>query len=608
VTLEANLMRRGWPALVLIILALAIPEAWAVSSDSVERAPEPVIERFVYETRAHGAVEAEMGRLQVPENRTRAQSRSLELAFVRLAVRDGGEGPPIVYLAGGPGGSGIRAGQGARFRLFDALRSSGDVILLDQRGVGYSTGIEPEECPEEALYPLDRPLELEPYLALVEEIAADCALFWDERGVDLDAYTTADSVADLEALRRALGVPQIDLLGISYGSHLAMAYLRAHPDRVRRVVLAGAEGPDHTVKLPSQFDAQLDNLQALLDADPSGDPVDVRALVGGVLNRLEREPASLRIMDVEGPDRETRLLVGRRDVAAFTLGMLLDPGSMIQIPALYRRLEAGDFTDVAHAVADMRRIGGLEAMPEAMDAASGISPERLRRLRAEDDSTLLGSGVLLANVAVARGLGVRDLGDAFRSPLEVDVPTLFVSGSLDGRTPRSNAEELMHGFSRARHVVVINGGHSDDLLISSPELERTLVQFFHGEEPSASEIDLAPPEVADGRRRMALAPRQASRYVGEYERREREIWRILHDQTVESLDANGQVRFANAVLQIRWAGNGFPFHPVSETVFYIDFPWFVDDDFRFEFDEAGRVTYLVFEDGEGKTVRAEKVH
>ena len=79
-------------------------------------------------------------------------------------------------------------------------------------------------------------------------------------------------------------------------------------------------------------------------------------------------------------------------------------------------------------------------------------------------------------------------------------------------------------------------------------------------------------------------------------------------QTVESLDANGQVRFANAVLQIRWAGNGFPFHPVSETVFYIDFPWFVDDDFRFEFDEAGRVTHLVFEDSEGKTVRAEKVH
>lgn len=123
-----------------------------------------------------------------------------------------------------------------------------------------------------------------------------------------------------------------------------------------------------------------------------------------------------------------------------------------------------------------------------------------------------------------------------------------------------------------------------------------------------SQIDLAPPEISGGRNRMALTPERASRYVGEYERREREIWRILHQRTVESLDAKGGVRFANAVLQIRWAGNGFPFHPTSETLFYIDFPWFADDDFHFEIDADGRVTHLVFEDGEGKTVRAEKVH
>jgi hypothetical protein len=77
---------------------------------------------------------------------------------------------------------------------------------------------------------------------------------------------------------------------------------------------------------------------------------------------------------------------------------------------------------------------------------------------------------------------------------------------------------------------------------------------------------------------------------------------------VASLDAGGDVRFANAVLQIRWSGNGFPFHPVSEDLFYIDFFCFADNDFRFEFDDTGRVRYLVFEDGDGNTVKAEKVH
>ena len=40
-----------------------------------------------------------------------------------------------------------------------------------------------------------------------------------------------------------------------------------------------------------------------------------------------------------------RLVVGRRDIAAVTMSMLSDPQTAVQIPALYRRLEAGDFTD-----------------------------------------------------------------------------------------------------------------------------------------------------------------------------------------------------------------------------------------------------------------------
>ena len=359
---------------------------------------------------------------------------------------------------------------------------------------------------------------------------------------------------------------------------------------------------------PKQFEAQLDNLQALIDSDPSIEPVAIRPLVQKVLNELERQPVTLRIVNVEGPDSESRLVVGRRDVAAITIGLLRDPASMIQLPALYRRLEAGDFTDIAAAIRGMRRLGGLEAMPEAMDAASGISPDRLSRLKSQDRETLLGSGVLLANVATARGLAVRDLGSEFRAPPSSDVPTLFISGSLDGRTPSSNADELMGGFTRARHLVVRNGGHSDDLLIASPELERAIVDFFLGRALSTTEIEIPPPDLSAVRTRVALTPEQARRYVGEYERREREIWRILHHQTVKSLDAAGDVRFANAVLQIRWAGDGFPFHPLSESLFYIDFPWYIEQDFRFEIDSSGRVTHLVFEDSRGREVRAEKVH
>jgi pimeloyl-ACP methyl ester carboxylesterase len=263
------------------------------------------IKTYVYDTSTKGEVKAEIGQLRVLENRRRPDSRRIDLVFVRLAGTPGAKGPPIVYLSGGPGGSGINAGEGSRYRLFEALRASGDVILLDQRGTGRSTGIEPEDCPEEASYPLDHPLELKSYLAMVEKNALFCRKFWRDHGVDLDAYTTMDSVADLEALRVALEVDQLDLIGISYGSHLALACLRQHPKRVRRIIFAGTEGPDHTEKLPAQFDAQLDNLQALIDTDDSKARIDVRKLIGDVLDVLKTTPFTLRITDVEGPDQET---------------------------------------------------------------------------------------------------------------------------------------------------------------------------------------------------------------------------------------------------------------------------------------------------------------
>lgn len=603
---------RGRLAAAALVLALffgtgtAVAEGPGAAGDG--KGQHLTLEPYAFEARGEERVDAELGRLVVEENRSSRESREIELVFVRLPATGEMPGPPIVYLAGGPGSSGIAAGRGARFRLFDDLRKLGDVILLDQRGAGMSTPIDPEECPIARRHPFDRPLELERHLEVVAEVAAACASYWSEAGVDLEAYDTLESVEDLEDLRLALGAETIRLLGISYGTHLGLAYMRRYPGRVSAAVLAGIEGPDDTVKLPSQFESQLEQLEALIARQRGTDAEPLRDLMRRVLDRLERQPVTLRIVQVAGPDRETQLVVGRREVAHVTMDLLRDPQTMIQVPVLYQSLDEGDFTDLAGTLLGLRTVGGLEAMPEAMDAASGISKQRLRRLEAEDAETLLGSGLLQANVVLSTALKVSDLGPDFRSPVRSDVPTLFISGSLDGRTPPGNALRTMEGFSAAQHLTVVNGGHGDDLLLATPELESAIGDFLSGRPVSSIQIELRPPDLTQVRRRVPLSPRQAALYVGEYERAPREIWRILHHVTVESLGSEGEILFSNATLQIRWGGNGFPFHPFSDTGFYIDFPWFLDVDFHVETDASGNVSYLVFEDAAGETVRMEKVH
>ncbi len=96
---------------------------------------------IVFEAASGERVEAFSGSLVVPENRANAGSRDIMLKYVRFPATGDNVGAPIVYLAGGPGGSGIEAAKYNRFPLFMAMREFGDVIAFDQRGTGGSNDL-----------------------------------------------------------------------------------------------------------------------------------------------------------------------------------------------------------------------------------------------------------------------------------------------------------------------------------------------------------------------------------------------------------------------------------------------------------------------------------
>lgn len=75
-------------------------------------------------------------------------------------------------------------------------------------------------------------------------------VFYDQRGtgasrrVRTDAPQTMDAqVSDLEAVRAALNLEKVALVGDSYGGMLAMAYAAAHPEHVARLVLSDSAAP-----------------------------------------------------------------------------------------------------------------------------------------------------------------------------------------------------------------------------------------------------------------------------------------------------------------------------------------------------------------------------
>src|SRR5688572_876264 len=138
------------------ILLAAVLIAAAILTPTLSAAPA-TFKPHEYVSADGTKIAAEMGEFSVPENRTKPGSRTIKLRFVRFKSTSVKPGYPIVYLAGGPGGSGIESARGTRFPLFMALRELGDVIAFDQRGINES---EPNmRCTEQYMIPPGEPAD-----------------------------------------------------------------------------------------------------------------------------------------------------------------------------------------------------------------------------------------------------------------------------------------------------------------------------------------------------------------------------------------------------------------------------------------------------------------
>jgi pimeloyl-ACP methyl ester carboxylesterase len=445
------------------------------------------IKPYTFENDKKEKVDAEFGTLLVPENRSNTESNLIELAFVRFKSTAKNPGPPIVYLAGGPGGSGIFTAKGSRFPLFMALRENADVIAFDQRGTGYS---KPNlGCFDQLALPLDVAPTREAAIKELREDSRSCAQYWrDIQRVDLTGYNTNESADDLDDLRKALGANQISLWSISYGTHLAFATMRRHPQSIHRAILAGTEGPDHTYKLPSNIQKHLEDLAAVIKADPvvGKEIPDFLGLMKSVFDRLGAKPETVEITD-----QRTKLkvkVIVNKFVMQYIVANNIGTTVTARFPALFYRASKGDFTNPAQVWLNQSRSEIGSAMSYMMDCASGQTAARREQIASEAKGTLLEDIFNFPFPDVCTEWNAPDLGDEFRAPLKSDVPVLFISGTLDARTPISNAEEYRKGFSNSTHMIIEGAVHSDPLFLSSPKIKEGMMEFLRGQPVTTTKI------------------------------------------------------------------------------------------------------------------------
>ncbi|HZN38024.1 MAG TPA: alpha/beta fold hydrolase [Planctomycetota bacterium] len=449
------------------------------------------LERYEAETADGTRVPSARGWLTVPENRRKPDGRKLELAVLKLDSTAKDPGPPILYLHGGPGGSASGEMRDPAFLPFwSRFRELGDVILFDQRGCGRSKP------------PLARALQTPPDATLFTTSAAmGKAIAAGSRelhgkltaeGIDLTAYTTEENADDVDALREALGAEKMRLLGFSYGTHLGLSVIRRHGRRVDAAVLVGVEGPDHTWKLPSNWDTHFRKLALLVARDPriGAQVPDLTALLHHVLEQLGKQPIEVAVRGPGGAGQVT-VPVGA-DGLLFLLRMDLgDTSDLVVFPRLLHTIKKGDGSVLRWFV--QKRYGqfsGLNALWFTTDPASGASPERAARIAREASTALFRNAMNFDFPDVDAVWKMPVLGEHFRAPIVTDVRTLFLTGTLDANTPPWQAEEVRWGFARSTHLISEHAGHED--WMRNPKVLPVLLRFFAGEDVHAADVDMPP--------------------------------------------------------------------------------------------------------------------
>jgi pimeloyl-ACP methyl ester carboxylesterase len=390
------------------------------------------------------------GVLRVDED-GEAGGRTLDLHFLILDALDAGaaEPDPILFFVGGPGAP-ATPGAGEVAVALAASRRTRDIVLVDLRGTGLSGGL---DC--DVPYPGGAESRFGALFAVDHIEACRDAL---STRADLEHYTTASSVDDLEGLRRWLGYSRVNLLGVSYGTRVAQVYMRRHPDAVRTAVLNGVTPVAEPSYLHTARNLQdaMDRLVTECEGQPEchGAYPAFRVQLAALLERFEAGPVDTVVGG-------TRIAFSRGDLGYALRGLLY--GRAAEIPYLVDRAASGEIdTLVRYYLQRASWIG----------APGGGAGNHLSVLCAEDIAPVTDADVIRASAGTFMGdhviSGYRAACDVWPharlpegsfDPVSSDAPTLLVSGGRDPVTPPSGAESVAAHLSRSLHVVVPNGGH-----------------------------------------------------------------------------------------------------------------------------------------------------
>jgi pimeloyl-ACP methyl ester carboxylesterase len=399
--------------------------------------------------------------LTVPLDPSGAVAGTVTLSIERKVAVTGTATQAVIALAGGPGQPAIPLAQDFAQNVSAALQTR-DLIVFDQRGTGTSG-------------PLSCPAFESPGAVLSVTVIGECAT---QLGAARAFYETDDSVADIEAIREALGYSQVVLFGTSYGTKVALRYAEQHPTDTAGLLLDSTVPPNSPDVYGASTFAAIPTVLANLCAHHacSGISADPMADLTKLIKRLYAHPVRAKVISARGHVRHVEL--NPDEVLNMMISGDLDTLLRANLPAALHAAVHGDYSLLAALVNIANEPEGgvsnelyfatsCEELPfpwNRADTPTQRAAAALAAFNALPAATFAPftaqTGYDFSDAPYCAGWSFATAAPESTSGTLPNVPTLIISGAEDLRTPTADAAAVAHQIPDATLLVVPNTGHS----------------------------------------------------------------------------------------------------------------------------------------------------
>ncbi len=406
------------------------------------------------------------GIIIVPENRSKPDSRLIEIPFIQIHATGDNISEPVFFLNGGPGSPNIDS-----YHFVSNLIENHDIVLVGYRGVEGSVTLDLPEIDE---FFANMPGELteKSTLDLMAEAYSEGATRLQKEGVDTDGYIITEVLYDIDLVRRSLGYNKINLFSASYGTRLAMIYDWMFPSTVNRSAMIGVNPPGRFVWRPEIMDQHLKYYAELYKKDPVyGNPeIDIAEII--------------RKNSREIPDAWLFIPIKKGYVLMSTFIMLYSTDNAPKLFDAWLAADKGDWSGIAMISISMEFMlagqllwGDLASKSSSADYDFDPELDLMKEFMPENSiigapGTLLGIGAL--------GWPAKRIPDSLRTVQYSDTRTLLINGNIDVSTPEQfGRKELLPFLKNGTQIIISEAAHTQDIFGKQrPALDHMLKKFF----------------------------------------------------------------------------------------------------------------------------------